>query len=235
METANLSGSASPKIDSTRSRLIIIAELILATALFVLPKFHLLPRPDTLWLLLLGWISLRLRKSGWKSVGLTRPASWPRTIVVALVAAVVLQAVSLWITVPLATRLTGKPPDLTEFRELIGNTKLLLIGLGVVWTLAAFGEELAFRGYLLNRVADLGGRSRAAWAVAYIVMSAVFGLGHLYQGPSGVIDSAVAGLMFGGLYLALGRNLWPAILAHGMSDTLALVMVYCGWTPGVKI
>jgi len=220
---------------SASFRILITAELALAAALFILPKFHLLPRPDTLWLLVLGWISLRVRKVGWKSVGLVRPASWPRTFAVALAAAVVLQALSIWVTLPLATRLTGKPPDLSEFRELIGNTKLFLIGLGVVWALAAFGEELVFRGYLTNRVADLGGRSRAAWIVSYLVMSVVFGLGHLYQGPSGVMDSAVAGLVFGGLYLASGRNLWPAILAHGLSDTLALVMVYLGWTPGVKI
>ena len=45
----------------------------------------------------------------------------------------------------------------------------------------------------------------------------------------------VTGFVLGGLYLAFGRNLWPAILAHGMSDTLALIMVYCGFTPGVKI
>jgi hypothetical protein len=29
--------------------------------------------------------------------------------------------------------------------------------------------------------------------------------------------------------------LWPAILAHGLSDTIALICVYCGYTPGVKM
>jgi membrane protease YdiL (CAAX protease family) len=235
MESASDGISVRPADSPTRNRVFTIAELALAAAFFILPKFHLLPRPDTLWLLLLGWISLRMRKAGWKSVGLRHPTSWGRTWAFAFAAAVALQLISLWITVPLATQLTGKPPDLSEFRELIGNTKLLFLGLAIVWTLAAFGEELVFRGYLMNRVADLGGKSRTAWIVSYLVMSVVFGLGHLYQGPSGVIDSVVAGLVFGGLYLALGRNLWPVILAHGLSDTLALVMVYFGWTPGVKI
>jgi len=232
---AGNSVSTTPGAATARDRLVIIAELALAAALFILPKLHLMPRPDTLWLFALGWISLRLRKSGWRAVGLRRPARWPRTIAVALAAAVVLQLVSLYVTVPLATRITGQPPDLSEFRELIGNAKLVLLGLAVVWTLAAFGEEFVHRGYLMNRVADLFGRSRVAWLVSYLLVSAAFGLGHLYQGPSGVIDSTVAGLVFGGLYLALGRNLWPAILAHGLSDTLALTMVYFGWTPGVKI
>ena len=235
MESASDPISARPAAGGTRERILAVAELALATAFFVLPKLHLLPRPDTLWLLLLGWISLWLRRKGWKSVGLTRPASWRQTVALAMVTAVALQLVSLWITVPLATQLTGKPPDLSEFRPLIGDSQLLLLGLALIWTLAAFGEELVFRGYLLNRVADLGGGSRTAWAVSYVVVSVAFGLGHLYQGPSGVLDSTFAGLVFGGLYLALGRNLWPAILAHGICDTLGLAMVYFGWTPGVKI
>jgi membrane protease YdiL (CAAX protease family) len=212
-----------------------VVELVLAAAFIVLTKMHKLPRPDTLWLLALGWISLLARRRGWGSVGLRRPASWKKVFVAALIAAVAMQAVSLWITVPLATRITGQPPDLSEFHELIGNWKLALLGLAVTWTLAAFGEELANRGYLMNRVADLGGGSRAAWWLSYVVVAIAFGFGHLYQGPSGVMDATVTGFVLGGLYLAFGRNLWPAILAHGLSDTLALVCVYCGFTPGVKI
>jgi len=229
--------TALPQIETVtvRSRVMAVVELGLAAAFIVLTKMHKLPRPDTLWLLALGWISLAVRRRGWRSVGLRRPQSWAKVFAAALLAAVALQAISLWVTVPLATRLTGQPPDLSEFHELIGNWKLSLVGLAVTWTLAAFGEELANRGYLMNRVADVGGGSRMAWAVSYVVVSVAFGFGHLYQGPSGVMDATVTGLVLGGLYLAFGRNLWPAILAHGLSDTLALVMVYCGFTPGVKI
>jgi len=228
-------GDSIPRAPDARGRLILAAELLLAAAFFILTKLHWLPRPDTLWLFALGWVSLGLRHRGWKSIGLTRPESWGRTWALALAAALALQIVSTWVTVPLATRITGKPPDLSEFRQLIGNLPTVLISLGVVWTLAAFGEEMAFRGYLMNRVADIGGGSKPAWIGSYLVISAMFGLGHLYQGASGVMDATVAGLVLGGLYLTSGRNLWPAILAHGLSDSLALVCVYFGWAPGVKI
>lgn len=224
-----------PALVTTRSRLWAVAEILLAAAFMVLTKLHKIPRPDTLWLLALGWISLRVRRRGWGSVGLRRPQSWGRVWLAAGIAAIALQAVSLWITVPLATKMTGQPPDLSEFRALIGNWKLALLGLAVTWTLAAFGEELANRGYLMNRVADVGGGSRVAWIVSCVLVAVAFGFGHLYQGPSGVMDATVTGFVLGGLYLAFGRNLWPAILAHGLSDTLALVAVYCGFTPGVKI
>jgi membrane protease YdiL (CAAX protease family) len=67
-----------------------------------------------------------------------------------------------------------------------------------------------------------------------VVVSLLFGLGHFYQGPAGVIGSTVSGLLFGVLYLASGRNLWLPILAHGFSDTIGLALVYLGLAPGLQ-
>ena len=61
-----------------------------------------------------------------------------------------------------------------------------------------------------------------------IVISVLFGLGHVYQGVAGVASSTFAGLYFGSLSLATGRNLWLPILAHGFSDTIALALIYLG-------
>lgn len=61
--------------------------------------------------------------------------------------------------------------------------------LGVIWTYAALGEELGYRGYLLNRVADLGGHSRPALMTGLLWSSALFGCAHWYQGPAGVISA----------------------------------------------
>jgi membrane protease YdiL (CAAX protease family) len=100
--------------------------------------------------------------------------------------------------------------------------------LGLVWTFAAFGEEIAYRGYLLTRAADVGNRSTAAYLVAVVVVAVLFGYGHFYKGPTGIVDSGVAGLILGAAYLAAGRNLWASILAHGFIDTVGVVAVYFG-------
>lgn len=105
--------------------------------------------------------------------------------------------------------------------------------LGLVWALAAFGEEMGYRGYVLERAAALGGHSSAAYAVAMVAVSLLFGLGHLCQGPAGVAGSTVSGLLFGALYLASGRNLWLPILAHGFSDTIGLALIYLGLVPDI--
>jgi len=45
---------------------------------------------------------------------------------------------------------------------------------------------------------------------------------HLYQGPIGAISLVVVGLILGWWFARTGR-LWPAIIAHGLMDLLALM------------
>lgn len=45
---------------------------------------------------------------------------------------------------------------------------------------------------------------------------------HLYQGPIGTISLVIVGLILGWWFARTGR-LWPAIVAHGLMDLLALV------------
>jgi membrane protease YdiL (CAAX protease family) len=100
----------------------------------------------------------------------------------------------------------------------------------VVWTFAAFGEEVGYRGYLLTRAADMGGRTTVAYWVGIVVVAVLFGFGHYYKGPTGILDSGVAGLILGAAYMFSGRNLWACILAHGFIDTFAVLALYLGWT-----
>jgi len=92
-----------------------------------------------------------------------------------------------------------------------------------------FGEEMAYRGYLLTRAAEVLGRSNLAYWAAMIVVSVLFGFGHYYKGPSGVLDSTYSGVVLGAAYLAASRNLWAAILAHGIADSVAVCITFMGW------
>jgi uncharacterized protein len=114
-----------------------------------------------------------------------------------------------------------------------GNAKLLLLGLLFSWTLAAFGEETVYRGYLMNRVAGLGNNSRTAWLVSLMLVSALFGFSHFGQGITGQIENAIDGLLLGLLYLGCGRNLWVPIIAHGITDTVDITLLFMGKYPGL--
>ena len=85
-------------------------------------------------------------------------------------------------------------------------------------------------GYLINRAADAGGRSKAVYWIAVVLVSVLFGYGHYYKGPAGVVDSGMAGLVLGAAYVLSGRNLWVCVLAHGFIDTIGLIAVFFGWS-----
>lgn len=210
------------------NKLFILVEVVIALAIIVGYIRGFVPFSDTPFLVLMGWLSLRLRGIGWGSVGLKRPVRWSHTRLLGVAVGTLSQVFSGFVLEPLIFRLTGKLTDLSQFVPIEGNVFLLCLFLVIVWTLAAFGEEFGYRGYLMNRVADLMGGSSMAWAISLVFVSVVFGVVHLSQGFAGVVANISAGLVYGGLYLASGRNLWAPIIAHGVYDTLGLLLIFLG-------
>ena len=191
--------------------------------------YHILPNEVPI-LFVLGWISLRWRNDGWKYAGLSWPQSWWKTVALAGTAAAILLLGSELVVEPLAHRIWPEPEHVSNVIEAgASGWRQALVGLLIVWTFAAFGEEMSYRGYLLTRAADVLGRSDLAYWAAMILVSLLFGFGHYYKGPSGVLDSTYSGLVLGAAYLVASRNLWVPILAHGMADTIAVFVVFIGW------
>ena len=220
----------SEQAPSLPARALSLAELLVGGLIVIGHNIlHVLPNEVPI-LLILGWVSLRLRDNGWKTAGLNRPKSWWKTAAWAVLAAAVLQGGGELVVVPLASRIWPEPQHVSKIVESakLGWPQLLLL-LGLVWTFAAFGEELSYRGYLLTRAADVFSRSKTGCVVGVIVIAVLFGFAHYYKGMAGVADSTYSGLVYGGVFLASGRNLWAAILAHGISDTFALFVVFMGW------
>jgi CAAX protease family protein len=158
---------------------------------------------------------------------------WKWTLLLGIGAGILLESFQLFVSQPLLVKLAGRQPNLEYFRDVTGNWKLALIYLALVWPLAAFGEEMVYRGYLMNRVADLFNRSRRAWLLSLILVHAVFGLAHAYQGITGVVDEGLMGFLLGVMYLATRRNLSVPIIAHGVQDTIDILLIYFGKYPGM--
>jgi membrane protease YdiL (CAAX protease family) len=83
------------------------------------------------------------------------------------------------------------------------------------------------------RAAEFLGSGQRAWVLALVIVNVAFGLAHLYQGPSGVIQATVGGVLLGVLYLVTGRNLLAPILAHGLGNSIDFTVMYFGLYPGV--
>lgn len=222
-----------PKTAWRQSRWLILGESVLVVALLLADSYHMVPLSSTPLWFALGWISLRLRGLRWRDVGFVRPRSWPQALAVGSLAGIGMEVFSTFVSVPLLSQFVGKPPDLSDFRPMAGNLTLLFGALVPMWLLAAFGEELVYRGYLMNRVAALGQNTRAAWLLSLVLVSALFGWGHAGQELTGMLQEGFAGLLLGLLYLGWGRNLAIPIIAHGTANTLAFVLIFLDRYPGV--
>lgn len=89
----------------------------------------------------------------------------------------------------------------------------------ILWAIrAGVGEEVIVVGYLFDRLKTIG------WNPWVIVVSAAVlrGTYHLYQGFGGFVGNIAMGLVFGALYLKMGRLL-PLIVAHVAIDIAAFV------------
>jgi membrane protease YdiL (CAAX protease family) len=90
-----------------------------------------------------------------------------------------------------------------------GNIKLPRWGF-IVWTFAAFGEEIAYRGYLLTVQPKSAGRRRQLIGLI-VLISVLFGYGHYYKGPPAFWTLELRIGSGGGLYVS-GPKLWASIL-----------------------
>jgi membrane protease YdiL (CAAX protease family) len=212
-----------------RTRLLSAVELLLGSAVVVGHNvFRALPNEVPI-LFVLGLASIRMRDGSLTEMGFRRPASWLRISGIALAAAAVRIALGQFVIDPLTARFwpAAVAPEGTD--AIRGNIPYALLALLVVWGFAAFGEEIGYRGYLLTRAADLGGRTTAAYWAGVVVVAVLFGVGHAFKGPAGIVDSGIAGLILGCAYMVSGRYLWTCILAHGFIDTFGVTAVYFGW------
>ncbi len=133
--------------------------------------------------------------------------------------------VGLSIVEPILQQLFGAF-DLSSVDDVRGDIGNYLFILFIVWTFAAFGEELLFRGYYMQGFAKLLGGSNISWLVSALMMSAYFGFTHFYQGPAGAIAVFLGGFYFSMIYYFNRNNLMVGALVHGFYDTIGLTLIY---------
>jgi membrane protease YdiL (CAAX protease family) len=60
------------------------------------------------------------------------------------------------------------------------------------------------------------------WAL--VASSTIFGVGHIYQGVAGAVQTALIGCVMGGMFLATGNLLLP-IVVHILLDLRVLALL----------
>jgi membrane protease YdiL (CAAX protease family) len=179
------SGQRDWRANLSTSRSLSALEFALGTCIVIGHNvFRVLPNEVPI-LAVLGLASMRLRSGGLVAMGFRRPESWMRIVQIALAAAALRIALGNFVIDPV-TALFWPPAIAPAGAESIaGDMRSALLYIGLVWSFAAFGEEIGYRGYLLNRAADAGGRTPVAYWIAVVLVSILFGYGHYYKGPAG--------------------------------------------------
>ncbi len=112
-------------------------------------------------------------------------------------------------------------PDIALIFEGTNFPLALLFGGAIV---APFVEEIFFRGFIFT-----GLREKWGWKRAALASAGLFALAHVL--PTSLLPIFILGLVFALLYQASG-SIWPAILMHMLTNTLALSIAYAvsqGW------
>lgn len=117
-----------------------------------------------------------------------------------------------WAATQYARKIWRAPPGPAYLHLLprSGSEKAAFAGLSV---LAGVAEEFAFRGFCLFQIHDLTG----SWAVAAVLTTLGFGLGHAYQGAVSTLRTTVAGVVLIVPVLVTG-SLLPSMLGHALLD-----------------
>jgi len=105
-----------------------------------------------------------------------------------------------------------------SFLEASGAAEFLLAA-GLV-AVVAVTEETIFRGYLLLRFKTL----LRSPALAVLLSSVIFSLGHGYEGSAGLVTVGVMGAVFAVIYL-WRRSLVAPIVMHFLQDFLSIVLL----------
>lgn len=92
-------------------------------------------------------------------------------------------------------------------------------------------EEIVYRGFLLHYFHFLP--FQLSLTVALVGSSVMFGIGHLYQGALGAVQTAVLGFVFGAMFIVTGNLLLP-MFVHAVLDLRVLAMLPEGFETAVQ-
>jgi membrane protease YdiL (CAAX protease family) len=132
---------------------------------------------------------------------------WPKskTVMWVVLWAIVILALRVFVAIAAEPLLELLPPKLSRTNPLVGDVTLLFNLLPVMW-LVVIGEEVLFRGLLMNYLAKLFGDTTTAWLIAILISALLFGLGHIGKDPAAMLGSGLGGLAYGLGYFLARKN-----------------------------
>lgn len=171
---------------------------------------------------------MKRRGVTWKSIGLKKPKSVPKTF---------LKAGVIFITIIITVLIFNLIQDsLSIVKESSEASKGVNTGYSLsngdyayffsiilfVWLQSAF-EELLERGFLITWIEGLFSNLKYKTVIAIIIQACIWGFRHSYDISERSISVALIGIIMGIAYVKFDRNLWPVIIAHCAMNTISMI------------
>ena len=167
---------------------------------------------------------LKLRDKGFQDIGLKKPDNIAKTILYGIGIAAAVYVVGFGVQWVMAKG--GHVSDTSSFNIVQGNLGFYLFAMTIIsWVSAAFCEEVIFRGFILNNLAQVFENTNTGFILAIVIQAIVFGLLHESQGLAGMVIIGAMALVFGFAYFKF-RNLWPLIIGHALVNNYSFTMLY---------
>ena len=160
----------------------------------------------------LFWIIIKKEKLTLASIGLYR-GGWKKSLLYALLT-IVLCAAGLALSILIAQQLGCPFGQSTAFDKLSPFTITYIV------LRAGIGEEVFFRGYIIERLESWTGKKYLSAALSVIP----FALFHYSQGYTGIVIAFVLGSILTGMYL-WRRDLKSNMIAHFTVDFIPNVLL----------
>ena len=177
------------------------------------------------------WLGLKLRGENWSHFGLKfKPVSSREAIKIFLLSVLVMIIAMTGFIIGsiIMANITGIPENanMSGYDYLKDNVLMLMVTLAGVYIVSSFGEEVIYRGFLINRIKEIAPDSKAIVSIAIILSSVIFGLIHYEWGPMGMVQTGFMGLGLAICYVKLKKRLWIIVLAHAYMDTILIIQMY---------
>jgi membrane protease YdiL (CAAX protease family) len=122
------------------------------------------------------------------------------------------------VVAPLLAYIAGATRELSDdyaraLRAVVPADRPQWIWFVAVAASAGICEEFLYRGYALTIISDLTKNT----AVGAVASSLAFGMGHAYQGKTGMIGATLSGFLYAGVFIITG-SLYPCMLGHFIQD-----------------
>lgn len=190
-------------------------------AIFIMATVLLAPPITAVLVFLWVWLS----RTPLSEIGFVQPQSWAGVLVLGILTGVIAKLLMKSVVMPYF----GAPPTNPILAGFEGNLPATLEATAEMIVLAGLAEEIAFRGFMFNRLQAAFGTSTLARLLMLVGGGVFFGGLHYFgQGFFGALNATVMGLFFGTVYFLNKQRLWFLIVTHATFDVFAVWLTYFG-------